>query len=137
MGATSRPQPAFVSFVRETSGFSLAELLIAVVIIGVLALLALPRFLTVATRAKQTEAKLALRTLHTLQQAHRYEYDRYAEDTARIGFEQEPSVEEGGTSRYRVRIESAEGSRYVAVAEAVVDSGRSLCRAQSKCPPLG
>ena len=105
----------------DSSGFSLTELLIAVVIIGILALLALPRFLTVATRAKQTEAKLALRTLHTLQQAHLYEYDRYAADAVQLGFEQEPTVADGGTSRYRVRIEQADGSHYVAVAEAVVD----------------
>lgn len=102
-------------------GFSLTELLIVVVIIGILALLALPRFLSVATRAKQTEAKLALRTLHTLQQAHLYEYDRYAPDAVALGFEQEPTVEDGGTSRYRVRVEQADGARYVAVAEAVVD----------------
>ena len=107
--------------VRETGGFSLTELLIAVVIIGILALLALPRFLTVATRAKQTEAKLALRTLHTLQQAHLYEFDRYAADAVQLGFEQEPTVNDGGTSRYRVRIEAADGAHYLAVAEAVVD----------------
>lgn len=105
----------------DTDGFSLTELLIVVVIVGILALLAIPRFMSVATRAKQTEAKLALRTLHTLQQTHYYEFDRYADDPGVLGFEQEPSVDDGGTSRYRVRIEEATGSGYVAVAQAVVD----------------
>lgn len=105
----------------EADGFSLTELLIVVVIIGILVLLALPRFTSVATRAKQTEAKVALRTFHTLQQAHLYEYDRYAADPAELGFEQEPTVDDGGTSRYRVQIEEADGSRYRAVARAVVD----------------
>ena len=114
------PRRRFTS-IRGTEGFSLTELLIAVVIIGILALLALPRFLTVATRAKQTEAKLALRTLHTLQQAHLYEYDRFADDPVALGFEQEPTVDDGGTSRYRVRIEEADDSHYLGVAEAIVD----------------
>ena len=105
----------------EADGFSLTELLIVVVIVGILALLAIPRFMSVATRAKQTEAKLALRTLHTLQQSHLYEYDRYASDPGALGFEQEPTVDDGGSSRYRVQIEEADGSHYLAVARAVVD----------------
>ena len=67
-------------------GYSLTELLIVLVIVGILALLAIPRFLGVTTRAKMTEAKLALRNVHTLQQAHSFEYDRYATDLAQTGF---------------------------------------------------
>lgn len=43
------------------SGFSLTELMVVLVIIGVLVLLALPRLLPVVTKAKTTEAKLMLK----------------------------------------------------------------------------
>ena len=47
------------------AGFSLTELLVVLVIIGILALLAIPRFLNVTTKAKTSEAKLMLRNVHT------------------------------------------------------------------------
>ena len=48
------------------AGFSLTELLVVIVIIGVLVLLALPRFTSVIDKTKTTEAKLQLKHLHTL-----------------------------------------------------------------------
>ena len=82
------------------AGFSLTELLIVIVIVDILALLALPRFMGVTTRAKMTETKLALKQVHTLQQSYRYEFDRYADDLAALGYEANELVTEGGTARY-------------------------------------
>ncbi|MEM1057289.1 MAG: type II secretion system protein [Bacteroidota bacterium] len=106
---------------RDESGFSLTELLIVVVIVGILALLALPRFMSVTTRAKTTEAKLALKQVHTLEQAYRLEYERYADDLAAIGYDANALVTEDGTARYAVRVEDASDQGYMAVAGAVVD----------------
>ena len=86
----------------DEGGYSLSELMVVLIIIGILALLALPRFMGVATKAKMAEAKTMLRQLHTLQEAYRYEYDTYAADLAALGFEQVALVTGGGTARYAI-----------------------------------
>ena len=51
--------------------------MIVVVIISILATLAIPRFMTANTRAKQSEAKQVLKQIYSMQQAYKQEHDAY------------------------------------------------------------
>ena len=62
----------------DSKGFTLIELMIVVVIIGILAAMAIPRFMRTTTKTKQSEAKLILKQIYTMQRAYRQMYDTYA-----------------------------------------------------------
>jgi type II secretory pathway pseudopilin PulG len=51
--------------------------MIVVVIIGILAALAIPRFFSVATKSKQSEAKLILKQIYNNERAYIQEFDQY------------------------------------------------------------
>lgn len=62
---------------RKSAGFTLIELMIVVVIIGILAALAIPRFMRVASKAKQSEAKGLLKQVYSMQHAYFAQNDSY------------------------------------------------------------
>jgi type IV pilus assembly protein PilE len=102
-------------------GFSLTELLVVIVVIGILILLALPKFSSIVSRAKETEAKIMLKHLHTLEQSYFFENDTYTAEFVKLGFEQEKLVTDQGNARYKIEIKKANTYEYVATATAVVD----------------
>ncbi|MBV6644134.1 MAG: prepilin-type N-terminal cleavage/methylation domain-containing protein [Cyclobacteriaceae bacterium] len=109
---------------KKLAAFTLSELLVVLVIIGILVLLALPSLMPLISRTRSLEAKQALKHLHTLQKTYYYEYSRFSDDLTRLGFEQENLVtdeENPGNSNYQVEVIEATQGSYTARATAVVD----------------
>jgi type IV pilus assembly protein PilE len=108
-------------FIAQQDGYSLVEILVVVVIIGILAMIAIPRFTNLTNRAKMVEAQTMLGQVATLQQAYYYQYDRYSTSLSAIGFEQATLIADGGTARYLLSIEQADEKGFTAIATSVVD----------------
>ena len=82
---------------RNNKGFTLIELMIVVVIIGILAALAIPRFTGATARAKEKEADGILKSYYTLQLAYSAKYGQFATNEAQfaeqVGWERPPRAE--------------------------------------------
>lgn len=65
---------------RRAFGFTLIELMAAVVIVGVLVALAIPRFRVFVARSRQSEAAVNLGLIAKLQQSYYLRYGEYNDD---------------------------------------------------------
>lgn len=101
--------------------FSLPEMLVVLVIIGILVLIALPNLMPLISKAKSMEAQQQLAFVHTLQKSYFYTYSRYSDSLDEIGFEQQPLVTEGGNANYRIEIVEASETGFKVQAVSVVD----------------
>ncbi|NUY79263.1 type II secretion system protein [Flavobacterium sp. MAH-1] len=101
--------------------YSLNEILIVLCIIGILLLLVLPNQTSVVSQAKSIEAQAMLNQVYGLQKSHFYRFSKYAGNLEEIGFEQEPTVDEGGQAVYRIEIVESSANAFMARATAVSD----------------
>jgi type IV pilus assembly protein PilE len=107
----------------KAAAFTLTEVLVVLVIVGILVLLALPNLLPLITKAKSTEAKIQLEHAHTLQKTYFYEKSKYSADLSAIGFIQEKLVteSENGQANYRIEVAESSPTTFVIKATSVVD----------------
>jgi len=108
---------------KRVKAYTLTEILVVLVIIGILVLLALPNLLPLITKAKSTEAKLQLEHLQTLEKNYFYEHSKYSKDLSEIGFVQEKlsTDSKDGRANYRIEITNATNTTFTGRATAVVD----------------
>lgn len=109
---------------KNLPAFTLSELMVVLVIIGILVLMALPKLMPLISRAKSAEAQVQLGFLHGLEQNYFYMYSTYTTNLEEIGFEQSKLVTEGGTANYRIEVIQAGTNSFTARATAVVDFDR-------------
>ena len=106
---------------KKLKAMTLTEVLIVLVIVGILTMLALPNFMNTITKAKSTEAKLQLESVHTLQKTYFYEFSKYSDNLEAIDFEQVKLTTEGGSANYKIDIVQSTNTTFIARATAVVD----------------
>ena len=101
---------------RLRQGFSLLEVVIVVVIIGILSTLAYPILEGYLQRSKQTEAKVGLSAVYTAQKIYFAINQTYADSLSNLDVQ----LETGGSSRYSITL-TGSSSSFTATAKGNLD----------------
>ena len=76
----------------DKKGFTLIELLIVVVIIGILAAIAIPKFQNTKGKANAAALKSDLRNLATAEESYMFDNNLYSSDISNLSFNTSPGV---------------------------------------------
>ena len=71
----------------ERKGFSVVEMMVVIVIIGILAQLGLSRYRVITAKSKQAEAKLNLHSIEEMQEVYFLEHGRYLTTDDPVGLD--------------------------------------------------
>ena len=94
---------------HSEKGFSLTELMVAIVLMGILSMIAIPKFMGTTTKAKLAEFPAILMQIYSLQESYNLETDRYATSLKDLDFT-DPD------SRYFTYSLEGDGKSYIAKA---------------------
>lgn len=101
--------------------FTLVELLVVLVIIGILMLITLPNLMPLISKTHSLEAQQTLTTIHKLQRSHYQMHVKYSNDLQELGYEMETTIPEGGNAKYDIQLLEVSPTSFTAKAIAVVD----------------
>lgn len=105
----------------KLKAFTLTELLVVLIIVGILILLALPKLMPLISKAKSTEAQLQLQHIHTLETTYFYTHSKYSANFEEIDYEHEILVSEGGGANYKIEIQEVTNNSFRATATSITD----------------
>ena len=109
-GSTTTERPA--NRIHRIAGFTLIELMVVLLIVGILGAVAVPAYRQYVVRAHRTEAKTALLRLAANQERHYLQHNTYTDDLAALGFA--AGVSDNGV--YTLTVPTADASSFEAVA---------------------
>lgn len=107
--------------IHKLRAFTLTEVLVVLIIIGILILLALPSLMPLISKAKSTEAKIQLEHAYTLEKSFFYENSQYTKDLKAMSFEQQTLSTNGGSANYNIEVIDVSPNKFRIKATAVVD----------------
>ena len=106
---------------KKLKGFTLAELMVVLAIIGILVLLALPVLMPLISKTKAMEAQLQLKHLMQLEKSYFFVHSKYSTSLDDLGFEQAKLVTQDGHANYKIDVVEASTKGFKALATAVTD----------------
>jgi type IV pilus assembly protein PilE len=106
---------------KKLQGFTLAEMMTVLAIIGIIISLALPNLLPLITKTKSLEAQIQLKHLLQLEKTYYFTNSKYSTNLTELGFEQTALVSEGGKANYKIEVTEASHKSFTAVATSITD----------------